>query len=307
MITNNYDSRQGEKLFERLQNVKPVGRNSWRADCPCKPHSQSQTLSISIGDKGFYLYKCHAGCDWQDIKRVIGGCDFKPAPHWVSPNPRIDSDRLSSYQKWNQQIITQSVPVSLGDPAHTYLKKRGLECELTEDVRYHPSLPLYDGGETKGWLPTMVLVLRDTDGAIVGLQYVYLLPNSKPIRKIKQVIYPGATRGAVVRLQEASDSVVLAEGSETALSLGLIIRQPSWSCVSAGGLETVKLPKEIKTVYIGVDHDKDGIKAATALGARLIAEDREAILCFAAETPEQLAIKGYDWNDHLRDLRGIAR
>lgn len=57
--------------FTRLIDAKPSGRNMWKACCPAHDDNR-ESLSISVGNNGSIVLKCHAGCDTRDILDRMG-------------------------------------------------------------------------------------------------------------------------------------------------------------------------------------------------------------------------------------------
>jgi DNA primase len=94
-----------------------------------------------------------------------------------------------------------------------------------------------------------------------------------------------------VRLAQAGDELVLAEGIETALSVLQATGKPVWACLSTSGLKAVILPPEVNTVIIAADGDEAGEKAAKEAARRFYLEGREVKI---ARPPA-----GMDFNDLL--------
>jgi hypothetical protein len=66
---------QAEQIAKALGNAKKIGRG-WLASCPLPGHGQGHgdknpSLSISDGDDGKPLFKCHSGCDQHDVFAAI--------------------------------------------------------------------------------------------------------------------------------------------------------------------------------------------------------------------------------------------
>ena len=67
---------QAEQIAKALGNAKRVGKG-WLASCPLPTHGQGHgdknpSLSISDGDDGKPLFKCHSGCDQHEVFAVQG-------------------------------------------------------------------------------------------------------------------------------------------------------------------------------------------------------------------------------------------
>lgn len=54
----------------KLQNVKESGPNSWKASCPAHEDNKP-SLSIKVGDTGKILFKCFAGCSYDQIMHAL--------------------------------------------------------------------------------------------------------------------------------------------------------------------------------------------------------------------------------------------
>jgi len=66
---------QAEQIAKALGNAKRVGKG-WLASCPLPGHGQGHgdknpSLSISDGDDGKPLFKCHSGCDQHEVFAAI--------------------------------------------------------------------------------------------------------------------------------------------------------------------------------------------------------------------------------------------
>jgi hypothetical protein len=66
---------QAEQIAKALGNAKKTG-GGWLASCPLPTHGQGNgdknpSLSISDGEDGKPLFKCHGGCDQQDVFEAI--------------------------------------------------------------------------------------------------------------------------------------------------------------------------------------------------------------------------------------------
>ncbi|MBX9878852.1 MAG: toprim domain-containing protein [Candidatus Obscuribacterales bacterium] len=191
--------------------------------------------------------------------------------------------------------------VASGDPIHKYLTKtRELKLDdIPACLRYHPELDYFDGDNCLGTFPSMLALVMSSDNQPVCLHRTYLTldgqkaPVAKP-KKLMKPIYEGATRGGAIRLQEASESLGIAEGIETALACHITTGLPVWSTVSAGGMASLEVPETVKQVMIFADHDMNnvGLAAAQKLATRLLYAHKKVKLLLPPRA-------GTDWFDYV--------
>lgn len=181
-----------------------------------------------------------------------------------------------------------------------YLQSRGLSGKVPEVIRFHPELEFREGKERRGYFPAMVIPLQRLDGQIVAYLRVYLHPEGlgkAPVgnpKKLTCAIWKGASRGAAIRLGEIGEILGVAEGVETALAVQESTGMPVWAAGSAGNLEAIEIPEEVRTVFVWCDHDASGRgkRAAFSLTERLLTEGFEVFVV----TPPRV---GTDWLDVL--------
>jgi len=78
--TANFSSTFIDNVAERLEGVSWKGEDKFTALCPAHDDHRS-SLSVSVGEKGRLLFKCHAGCAYEEIIEVLN--EIRP-----SSNPR---------------------------------------------------------------------------------------------------------------------------------------------------------------------------------------------------------------------------
>jgi RecA-family ATPase len=76
---------RAKDLVERLDGVRAI-QGGWTARCPAH-EDQRQSLSVSEGDDGRVLLKCHAGCEFADIVRALELAPRDLFPDSSSPAP----------------------------------------------------------------------------------------------------------------------------------------------------------------------------------------------------------------------------
>jgi putative DNA primase/helicase len=160
-------------------------------------------------------------------------------------------------------------------------------------LRLHPGLAYRDGGEVLGRFPALMALVTGPDGKGVTLHRTYLQDSRKaPVPSPKKLMPGKPIKGAAIRLHPAGDVLGVAEGIETALAARQLFNVPTWSCISAAGIESFIPPKEVRKVIIFGDNDVSGTgqAAAWALAKRLIA----AGMPVEVRLPKQI---GTDWAD----------
>ena len=248
------------RLTELGTDFKAGGSEIVIKECPfCHPHRDQLDnlwkLNINAEKSVYFCHRCSArGTVNQYFEKV-------------------------QHQAWSEKIWGDSlVP---GDdaakPLQLYLKNRGLSSELmARDIRLHPTLRY----QKEIRFPALVAKVSDLSGKIVGLQRIFLTPEGKkaPVSPVKKSL--GAIMGGAVHLDPAADTLAVAEGIETALAVRQATRLPTWSAVSALGMERLIVPAPVKIVRIFADLDPSGKgeKAAEALAARLHKEGKRVFV-----------------------------
>jgi putative DNA primase/helicase len=111
----------------------------------------------------------------------------------------------------------------------------------------------------------MVAIFHGANGHPATLHVTYLRSDgcakaSVPSpRKIMAVPVRGATKGGAIHLYEPRAGILgIAEGVESALSLHLLQKLPTWSSYCADNLAAAHLPKDLSELYIAVDLAESG-------------------------------------------------
>jgi hypothetical protein len=170
----------------------------------------------------------------------------------------------------------------VGSPVDKYLARRGLgEVGKYADLRFHPRCP-FAGKRT----PAMVALVRD----ILSNEpkAVHRTALTVDGHKVKlgdtDRLALGPIAGGAVKLtpdEDVTTCLGIGEGIETTLSLRNLPEfgpSPVWSLLNAGGLESFPVLPGIECLWIAVDHDPAGLKAARACAYRWQSAGREAFL-----------------------------
>lgn len=256
-----------------------------------------------------HLQGPHAG-DWYDFARREGGGPlnalekatglagrelFALAAELAGPAPPSPPARRPARDDAREMdfILSRAMPLA-GTPAEAWLAARGLVPVACPDLLFHPDLTCWD--TRTGW-PGMVARVRDAKGAVTGLHRTYLSLDGRskaPVPKPRKML--GRVAGGAVHLAEPAQGLLgLAEGIETALAVSRSCPAlPVWATLSAGNLEVVALPQEVRRVVILADHDASGAGrlAAETAARRLRAEGRRVWIALPPRA-------GEDFNDLL--------
>ena len=171
------------------------------------------------------------------------------------------------------RLFAASVPVA-GTLADTYLRSRGLtQRDHMSALRFHPKCLHRDEGQTRNIpRPALIAAVTDGAGALQGAHRTWLAPDGQGKAQVEtQRRAMGHLLGNAVRLTPHDDILVVGEGIETMLSLveaepGL----PVWAALSSGHLGAVLLPERVQRLYIAIDRDPAGQRAAELLSARAL-------------------------------------
>ena len=171
-----------------------------------------------------------------------------------------------------------------GSVVERYLRRRGLNLPdeaAGEAIRFHPACP-FAGGHA----PAMICLVRDvvTDKP----QAIHRTALSGDGLKVKvrgaDRLSLGPIAGGAIKLTPDADVTTclgIAEGVETALSMRRVPEfgaSPVWSLISEAGVRRFPALSGIECLWLAVDHDPAGIKAARTVADRWQAAGAEAFL-----------------------------
>ena len=171
------------------------------------------------------------------------------------------------------RLFAASVPVA-GTLAETYLRSRGITLGgSVSALRFHPKCWHRDEGQTKSIpRPALIAAVTDGAGALQGVHRTWLAPDGRGKAAVEtQRRAMGHLLGNAVRLTPCDDILVVGEGIETMLSVREgALGFPVWAALSSGHLGAVLLPEGLRRLYIAIDRDPAGQRAAERLSARAV-------------------------------------
>ena len=237
----------------------------------------------------------------------------RPVPPPAPTAPIFNHKAWERIQAVAQGVVPLDHPTA--GPFRLYMGHRGLAAIMTDmpdptALGFHPGLEYWQDRHLVGVFPAMVARVQRLAENTVTLHRTYLSPDgtkanvSEP-KKIMTPIYQGATMGGAIRLYQAGDILGVAEGIENALAVRLATGMPVWATGTAGGMESLLLPTEIRTVHVWADLDRSGTgqRAAESLAQRMTLEGRTVRI----HTPQGAILdgsKGIDWLDVWNAERG---
>jgi len=257
-----------------------------------------RSVSLLETEDGRVLIHCFSPRDdWRAVRDELADLglldeDDSHTPRVSEPSVRLKPDRGDENRRDRvRRIWDEGHPIA-GAIAERYLRGRAIEGELPgpDVLRFHPRMTSLEDRERR---PALIAALVDQDGHIQGIQVTLLSAHgaskanlATPRRTI------GRLMGAYVRIDAPSDTLLVAEGLETALSARRALGAGAWAFLSAENLAQFQPPPVIDRLIIAADNDEAGLAAAARLKDRV----ERAISCEIA-----LAPGGYsDWNDWAR-------
>jgi hypothetical protein len=267
----------GMSAFEALGiAIRPDGPVEQRLACPkCERGPRDDALGVNVESGAFHCFRC----GWSG--RASSGETRTASITRLDDPARAERVRQRLRQVWRASVALGHKATR---PVQRYLEHRGLAAVVglpMPALRAHPALAYYDGAAHRevGRFPALLALLTDRAGRICTVHATYLRADGHakaPVGNPKKILgtpIRGATRGGSIRLFAPSDGRLgVAEGIESALSLALIRRIPTWASYCADNLERICLPPGLRELEIGVDVDDSGAgeRAARALAARVL-------------------------------------
>lgn len=262
--------------------------------CQVQGRKDQNALTLADGADGRLLLHCKKShCAFRDLLAAVGITRDNFAPLDPEDLEVRRAQRASEIEKKSRQaqhIWQETLPIN-GTVAETYLREtRGITCALPPTLRFHPTCWHKSGHR----LAAMVALVEGGNGFATHRTYLRADGSGKAAVEPNKAML-GSVAGGAVRLAEAQERLVVAEGIETALSLCCgLLRAPAmvWAALSTSGLKRLRLPSTPKKLIVAPDGDLAGRRAAHDLAERAQALGWQVSLLPAPE--------GHDWNDILK-------
>jgi hypothetical protein len=269
------------------------------APCPvCQPEARPDQCALTLrdGEIGLLVHCKKAACTFREIIAALRLAPSEISGHEPRPFSNRNAGQLAESARRAAQALAiweQSEAIG-GTIAETYLRRRGITCELPNTLRFNGEAW---HGPTKRCWPAIVARLDGTEGFAVHRTFICSDGAAKAAIDPPKAMLGATARGAV-RLSNEAERLVVAEGIETALSLlcGLLPGSPMvWAALSASGLRSLRLPPKPKRLTIAQDGDLAGRVAAQSLAIRARAEGWTVDFMDPGD--------GFDFNDVLLKRR----
>jgi phage/plasmid primase-like uncharacterized protein len=263
----------------------------WRGKCPGCGYPDTFMLTER---QGRVLGWCASCRDQSFVAHLLRGEDYAGAP----PTHAAEQIRLREWKRERALELWRGSRPASSTPANVYLKTRGLDgLPASRALRFCSDCPHPAGRR----LPALIALVTDADDWPLGIHRTFLRPDGTAKANVEpQRATLGAFWGGTVRLDPLAPEIVVGEGIESSASAGRLLGAPAWAAISAGNLARgVRLPSEVRKVWIAVDNDPPGRKAAYHAWMRWSAEGREV----RTATPDG---EGLDFNDILMAAPKVA-
>jgi phage/plasmid primase-like uncharacterized protein len=277
-----------------------------RALIPGPGHSKhDRSVSLLLGDDGRIIVHCFSPRDdWRAVRDALadagllddGFNDVSSSPvRWAQSESErrctvvqpAKEDRVARARRfWCESVALD------GSVAERYLRHRGIPDRLASAnaLRCHPRMTSLDDRKRR---PALISAILDATGDVQGVEVTLLTETGAAkalVRTPRRVI--GRLMGGAVRLYEAADAMIVAEGVETALSAAEAHNLPAWAALSGANLARFAPPSVVRRLLVASDADDAGRAAAAMLFDRLGA----ALTVEIVVPPEGFN----DWNDWAR-------
>lgn len=266
------------------------------AFCPVHSNTRTPALRLADGSDGRLLIRCSVGCTFGEVldglrsRGLVEGRGRLPLHDTAELARRRAVEEAEAVKRERQAVSVwrEAAPIG-GTLAETYLRSRGITCDLPDTLRFHPAC----WHPTARRFPAMVALVEGCDRLAVHRTYLREDGLGKAGAAPDKAML-GSVAGGAVRLSEGTGPLAVAEGLETALSLvsGLLKGPASvWAALSTSGMQILRLPPCGGRLIVATDGETAGRAAGHALAERAVALGWSVSLSPAPD--------GSDWNDVL--------
>lgn len=268
-IVGDAHGAKGRSLFVRL-----VGPPSGKG-------AAGKWQDAATGDHGDLLDLIAAACRFKNHRDARDEARrFLNRSSSLLPSLTICRNRRDRTQA-AQRLFNASQPIA-GTLAEAYLGSRGIpDVAGLGALRFHPRCTYREeaGARPEHW-PAMIAAVNNDDGVVTGVLRTWLARDGRskaPLDAPRKAL--GTLAGNAVRIGAANDVLIVGEGVETVLSLRSVLPfMPFAAALSAQHLGMFHFPSTVRRLYIAVDRDDAGFRAAGVLRKQATAAGIDVML-----------------------------
>lgn len=262
----------------RVVASKRIANGAFLISCPVPGHGRGRgdrnpSCVVRDGDNGRLIFHCFAGCDGRDVVQAARQREWIIDARSAPGQPDTPKAQAANTHQIARNLWERASP-GKGSPAEHYLNHvRGIPNPPMDRLRFHPRV--WHSG-AKMHLPALVApIFRVDHENLQGVQVIYLQPGgvgkaevNPAKRTLGHLKYGGVWLGNII------DTVAIAEGIETALSVQCATAIPAVASLSAHTLSSLLLPDRARIVVIAADAGNVGERCAHDAAERWTSEGR---------------------------------
>lgn len=227
-----------------------------------------------------------------EVDKIVGNIEAEP----FKPDIDIDRRRQSLNALWQ----TGNKPGIVS----AYLQIRKIPNDIISEVKDLRGTESCYHKEYGKHYPAMLALIRNNKGVPISIHRTYFITGQDGSAALKEKkIMPPVEKitGGAVRLGEPDETLILAEGIETALAGWAITGHPAWATISAHGLANfTSIPRHVKRVIVCADNDTSFTGQAAAFECAKYMKQRAKV-----ETEVIMpSVMGFDMQDALVGVCG---
>jgi putative DNA primase/helicase len=256
----------------------------------------SKRTEYRWGNKGSKWLNLLTG-GWQDhetgekgnLRALLTLAGYDPGR--LNMSRRADAEPVKRDPAVIQRICDELIS-PIKTPADRYLKGRGIDISVLNDLYYHRKLWHSETGTSP---PAMVGLFRDVSDNVTAIHRTWLRITADEVIKAgvsPNKMFLGPAKGCSIHLAPAAPEMVIGEGIESTASAMKRYGLPGWAAGSTSFMEEMMLPDLVREVLITADNDASGAgeRAAIKAAHRFMVGGRRVEVVMPSEV-------GTDFND----------